>query len=100
MRIKLISAFTLGILANLASGLSIASGDDQADDSYNKGKDVLHTKLMCTSCLFPRESNSLDKTLALTILAKLDKAGEGNNPLSESDKKAVAVYLAKRFDIK
>lgn len=80
-----------------ASGsLSIPSASGSSTHSYQLGKVTLHRKLLCSSCILPKERINSEKAKQLIKRLRFDK--EVSNVLSLEERKAVAEYLTRRYD--
>ena len=93
LTIGLITASTTSI----ASGSFSSRGGSGIQDPYNYGKIVLHKKLICNSC--PMKSENFNKMEAKKMMMKVSANSEEMQSLNKKERKAVAFYLNKRFDI-
>ena len=92
----LAAALTLATSTAWASGSDTASGGDTDDaQAYNVGKGVYAQKLGCKSC--PFAGKRLDATLAREVSNSTGLPAV--TALSEDDKRALGVYLTRRFKL-
>ncbi|OUS28903.1 hypothetical protein A9Q99_11035 [Gammaproteobacteria bacterium 45_16_T64] len=83
--------------SSMASGSFSSRGASGAQDPYNFGKITLHKKLLCSSCTMA--SNSFNKSDAMMVVEKVKNNTKDIQVLSHKERKAVAFYINKRFDI-
>ena len=99
---KLSTAFiAVGLVAvstaSMASGSFGARGGSGIQNPYNYGKIVFHKKINCNGCSLAMDS--VDKSSAMKIVDKVNNNAAEIQELSHRERKAVAFYLNKRFDI-
>lgn len=99
MKQKWLKYSLAGVMLTAVSGVAFASGSDavgaaQTGDraAYNLGKRVLATKVICKAC--PMAGKKINKEAAVSLL----KNGSGAQ-LDTSEKKALKVYLERRFKL-
>ena len=92
----LAAAMTLATGTAWASGTDASSGGDTDDaQAYNMGKGVYAQKLGCKSC--PFAGKRLDAMLAREVSNSRDLPAL--TALSDDDKRALSVYLTRRFKL-
>lgn len=99
---KLSTAFIAAALvavstASMASGSFGARSGSGIQDPYNYGKIIFHKKINCNGCSLAMDS--VDKRSAMKIVDKVNNNAADIQNLSHRERKAVAFYLNKRFDI-
>lgn len=96
-----LTAIAIGLISASASSMASGSFNSRstsgAQDPYNFGKITLHRKLLCDSCAMA--GTSLTKTNAESIVDKINANSQDIHILGHKERKAVAFYINKRFNI-